>query len=145
MKGLVSLSLVVLGFILAGTNVLPQERARRVEQTTVPAAAVTSAPEESGEVVRVDTTLVTVPVSVMDRDGRYVYDLRKDDFRLFDLLIGVRAAARTENRRQTDDAWSMSSPVTTIDVVAADHGPSKLLRYEVHLVRCLRTTEQPKR
>src|SRR5947209_720401 len=83
MKGLVAFSLVVL---LCGcaVTVLPQGRARRVEQTTTSAAAGTVAPEESGEVVRVDATLVTVPVSVMDRDGRYVYDLRKDNFRLFE-------------------------------------------------------------
>lgn len=36
------------------------------------------------EVLRVDTTLVTVPVSITDRSGRYILDLRKDDFRLFE-------------------------------------------------------------
>jgi VWFA-related protein len=34
------------------------------------------------DVVRVETNLVTVPVSVVDRDGRYVSDLRKEDFQL---------------------------------------------------------------
>jgi VWFA-related protein len=39
-------------------------------------------PEEvsEGDVVRVDTTLVTVPVSVMDRQGRFVPNLRREDF-----------------------------------------------------------------
>jgi VWFA-related protein len=37
-----------------------------------------------GDVVRVDTTLVTVPVSVRDRDGRYAPDLRREDFKLFE-------------------------------------------------------------
>lgn len=43
-------------------------------------------PEEVGEgdVVRVNTSLVTVPVSVMDRSGRYVPDLRQKDFRIFE-------------------------------------------------------------
>ena len=43
-------------------------------------------PEEVGEgdVVRVNTTLVTIPVSVMDRNGRYVPNLRKEDFRIFE-------------------------------------------------------------
>ncbi|OLE51272.1 MAG: hypothetical protein AUG51_23885 [Acidobacteria bacterium 13_1_20CM_3_53_8] len=43
-------------------------------------------PEEVGEgdVVRVNTTLVTVPVSVMDRNGLYVPDLRQGDFRLYE-------------------------------------------------------------
>jgi VWFA-related protein len=34
------------------------------------------------DVVRVDTNLVTVPVSVVDRDGRYISDLQKEDFQL---------------------------------------------------------------
>src|ERR1041384_7201801 len=35
-----------------------------------------------GDVIRFDTALVTVPVSVMDRNGRYVPLLRRDQFRL---------------------------------------------------------------
>ncbi|HEX8491383.1 MAG TPA: VWA domain-containing protein [Pyrinomonadaceae bacterium] len=43
-------------------------------------------PEEVGEgdIVRVNTSLVTVPVSVMDRSGRYVPDLQQRDFRIFE-------------------------------------------------------------
>ena len=43
-------------------------------------------PEEVAEndVIRVNTTLVTIPVSVMDRDGRYAPNLRKEDFRLWE-------------------------------------------------------------
>src|SRR5882672_1618717 len=43
-------------------------------------------PEEvdAGDVIRVDTTLVTIPVSVTDRDGRYIPNLRKEDFRLWE-------------------------------------------------------------
>src|SRR4030095_1272423 len=39
---------------------------------------------EAGDVVRVNTTLVTLPVSVTDRDGRYIPNLRKEDFRLWE-------------------------------------------------------------
>src|SRR4030095_14422075 len=39
---------------------------------------------EAGDIIRVNTTLVTIPVSVMDRDGRYVPNLRKEDFRLWE-------------------------------------------------------------
>ncbi|HYV09859.1 MAG TPA: VWA domain-containing protein [Pyrinomonadaceae bacterium] len=35
-----------------------------------------------GDVIRFDTALVTVPVTVLDRNGRYVPLLRKDQFRL---------------------------------------------------------------
>jgi VWFA-related protein len=42
--------------------------------------------EEVGEdeVVRINATLVTIPVSVLDRDGRFISGLRKDDFRIFE-------------------------------------------------------------
>ncbi len=45
-----------------------------------------AAPEEvdAGDVVRVNTTLVTIPVSVMDRDGRYVPNLQKEEFRVWE-------------------------------------------------------------
>ena len=43
-------------------------------------------PEEvdPGDVIKVETTLVTLPVSVMDRDGKYIPNLRKEDFRLWE-------------------------------------------------------------
>ncbi|HET6889763.1 MAG TPA: VWA domain-containing protein [Pyrinomonadaceae bacterium] len=45
-----------------------------------------SGPEEveAGDVIKVNTTLVTLPVSVTDRDGRYIPNLRKEDFRLWE-------------------------------------------------------------
>ena len=36
------------------------------------------------EAIRVDTNLITVPVTVLDRDGRYVTNLRKEDFQIFE-------------------------------------------------------------
>jgi len=43
-------------------------------------------PEEvdAGDIIKVNTTLVTLPVSVMDRDGRYVPNLGKEDFRIWE-------------------------------------------------------------
>ena len=37
-----------------------------------------------GDVIRFDTALVTVPVTVMDRNGRYVPELHRDQFRLME-------------------------------------------------------------
>lgn len=34
--------------------------------------------------IRLDTSLVTIPVSVSDRNGRFIPDLRKSDFRLYE-------------------------------------------------------------
>jgi Ca-activated chloride channel family protein len=45
-----------------------------------------------GDVLRVNTTLVTVPVSVKDRDGKYIPDLRREDFRIFEEGIEQRIA-----------------------------------------------------
>ena len=48
-------------------------------------AATTTGPEVSeGDVVRVDTSLVTVPVSVLDRQGRFVPNLKREDFSVFE-------------------------------------------------------------
>ena len=65
--------------------------------------------------------------------------------RLLDLLIGRRAAARAEYRRQTDDAGSVSSAVARVDVVRPQHRADELLRQIVHLVRCLRAAEHAER
>lgn len=57
------------------------------QQNRVPASAETNnGPEEveAGDVIKVNTTLVTLPVSVTDRDGRYIPNLTKSDFRLWE-------------------------------------------------------------
>jgi VWFA-related protein len=43
-------------------------------------------PEEvdEGDVIRVDTSFVTVPVSVLDRQGRFIPDLKREDFTVFE-------------------------------------------------------------
>jgi VWFA-related protein len=43
-----------------------------------------TAVEEDDEVIRVETNLVTIPVSVLDRDGRFITGLQKPDFRIFE-------------------------------------------------------------
>jgi VWFA-related protein len=40
--------------------------------------------ETQEDVIRVDTSLVTVPISVLDREGRYITNLRKEDFQIFE-------------------------------------------------------------
>ena len=37
-----------------------------------------------GDVIRIDTNLVTVPVSVLDRDGRFISDLKREEFKVFE-------------------------------------------------------------
>jgi Mg-chelatase subunit ChlD len=66
--------------VLGGANRSPNEQK---PSSTQPKDA---GPEEvgAGDVVRVDTTLVSIPVSVMDRDGKYIPNLRKEDFRIWE-------------------------------------------------------------
>jgi Ca-activated chloride channel homolog len=67
--------------VLGGANRAPGS------QSSAELPVVTdNGPEEvdAGDVIRVDTTLVTLPVSVTDRNGRYIPNLRKEDFRLWE-------------------------------------------------------------
>jgi VWFA-related protein len=56
------------------------------DQTPAAAQQKNNGPEEYGEgdTLRVDTTLVSLPVSVMDRDGKFIPNLRKEDFRIWE-------------------------------------------------------------
>jgi VWFA-related protein len=49
-----------------------------------PAPDQTTREDGEGDVVRVETNLITVSATVMDRSGRYVPDLRPEDFRIFE-------------------------------------------------------------
>ena len=66
--------------VLGGAN-HPNNRQPEQQQEQQP-----TGPEEvdAGDIIRVNTTLITVPVSAMDRDGRYVPNLQKEDFRLWE-------------------------------------------------------------
>ena len=54
-------------------------------------------PEEvdAGDVIKVDTTLVTLPVSVTDRNGRYVPNLTNQDVRLWEDGVEKQASVLT--------------------------------------------------
>ena len=66
--------------VLGGAN-YPNNRRPEAQQDQGP-----TGPEEvdAGDIIRVSTTLVTIPVSVMDRDGRYVPNLQKEEFRIWE-------------------------------------------------------------
>jgi Ca-activated chloride channel family protein len=66
--------------VLGGAN-YPNNR-----QPAPPTDPAPTGPEEveAGDIIRVSTTLVTIPVSVMDRDGRYVPNLQKEEFRIWE-------------------------------------------------------------
>jgi VWFA-related protein len=63
--------------VLRGDNRTTTQRTDAVPSKTPPAN-----PED--EVYKVDTNLVTMPVSVLDRDGRFISGLQQRDFKIFD-------------------------------------------------------------
>ena len=57
-------------------TVQPRETAKPVEEKE---------PEfDENDTIRVSTSLITVPAEVLDRNGRYLGHLRKDDFRIYE-------------------------------------------------------------
>jgi Ca-activated chloride channel family protein len=68
--------------VLGGSN-YPGSKQPTTQSSSDPA---NNGPEEvdAGDIIKVNTTLVTIPVSVMDRDGRYVPNLQKEDFRIWE-------------------------------------------------------------
>ena len=104
MKAVSFASSIILLSLLSGVILIAQTRPRRIGQTTPvgssppgssgqdavgvreASASPRSTPEEisENEVVSINTTLVTVPASVMDRNGRFIPDLNKEDFRIFE-------------------------------------------------------------
>lgn len=72
------------------TNGDNQKRNQRPTQTPTPTPQTTSANSEKidavddGEVINVETNLVTIPVKVLDRGGKFVPGLKKEDFKVFE-------------------------------------------------------------
>ena len=48
------------------------------------AKSTATPPGDDGEVIKVETNLVTMPVSVLDRDGRFIAGLQQRDFKIFE-------------------------------------------------------------
>jgi VWFA-related protein len=68
--------------------------------------------EEDGEIIKVETNLVTLPVSVLDRDGRFISGLEQGDFQILD--NGVQ--------QKVEYFQSVESPFTVILLI--DVSPS---------------------
>src|ERR1044072_2724281 len=82
--------LLVLICLLFSASVLVAQssngtRPRRTDGTKAPVGSDQTGPvEDSDDVIKVDTTLVTIPVSVFDQGGRFISGLNKNDFRIFE-------------------------------------------------------------
>jgi hypothetical protein len=64
-----------------------------------------------------------------------------DEVSVLNFAIGTRPAASTEDRRQTGDAWGVSSAVTAVDIVASNDRSYELLGKKVQLVGGLGAAE----
>jgi VWFA-related protein len=74
--------------------------------------------EEESEVVKVETNLVTMPVSVLDRDGRFVSGLQQRDFTIFENGVA----------HQVEFFQSVEQPFTVVLMI--DVSPSTAYRIE---------------
>lgn len=63
--------------VLRGGGVKPSD------SNSTPSSTTTKSDDDS-DVVKVETNLVTMPVSVLDRDGRFVSGLQQKDFKIFE-------------------------------------------------------------
>jgi Ca-activated chloride channel homolog len=74
--------------------------------------------DDDDDVIRVETNIVTMPVSVLDRDGRFVAGLRRTDFQIF------------ENGVQQEIGYfeSIEQPFTVVLMI--DVSPSTAFRIE---------------
>jgi VWFA-related protein len=63
----------------------PVLRKVAVPTAVTPLPEIEAEPEiEDNDIVRVSTNLITVPTEVLDRSGRYIGSLQKNDFRIFE-------------------------------------------------------------
>ncbi len=79
--------LPISGLCLIGTGAqIQQQPSPKPTSTSKPASEPTLPPEpkEGLDVVTVDTTLVTVPLRVMNQKGNYVSDMQAEEFRVFE-------------------------------------------------------------
>ncbi len=95
-----------------GPPVLKGNPNRQGENST-PAASV-----DDDEIIRVETNLVTMPVSVLDRDGRFISGLQQRDFKIFE--NGVE--------QKLDYFQSVEQPFTVILLI--DVSPSTQFKIE---------------
>lgn len=78
----------------------------------------TPPPGDDNEIIKVETNLVTMPVSVLDRDGRFISGLQKNDFKIFE--DGVE--------QKVDYFQSVEQPFTVVMMI--DVSPSTQFRIE---------------
>lgn len=123
------------------------ETAKKTAQVPVspPVIVNTNTVADDGETLRIETNLVTIPVSVFDRNGLYIPGLRQSDFKIFEdgveqeiayfgttdkpitvaIVIDVSpsTAYRIEDIQRAAIAFvNLLEPQDTVIVIEFDHG-----------------------
>lgn len=94
----------------------PPSATNDAQPKTAPAAETVVGDDE--EVLKVETNLVTIPVSVFDRNGRYLPGLQQKDFKVF------------EDGKEQEVAYFGTSEQPVNVVLVLDTSPSTELRIE---------------
>ncbi len=84
----------------------------------LPLPTPTPVADDENEIIKVETNLVTMPVSVLDRDGRYVSGLQQQDFQIFENGI----------EQKVDYFQSVETPFTVVMLI--DVSPSTQFRID---------------
>ncbi len=125
----------------------PERAAPKPGQTPPPNNPADNTPQEGQYTIRSNVQLVTTPVTVFDSGGQYVYDLEKDEFKVYD--NGVQQDIKqfdSEMRRlslvivvETNDATApfldSVRPLGSIfsDMVMGPQGQVAVLTYSDHV------------
>lgn len=85
--------LLIVGLSIASSLFYEQQaRSSATQQPSPQQTAIARGLTGEVDVIRIDANLVTVPAMVMDRNGRYVTDLRKEEFQIFENGISQEVA-----------------------------------------------------
>jgi Ca-activated chloride channel family protein len=85
---------------------------------TAPQPTLPATGEEDDEIVKVETNLITIPVSVYDRNGIYIPNLRQPDFKIF------------ENGKEQEIAYFGTSDKPFTVILLIDVSPSTAFKIE---------------
>jgi VWFA-related protein len=94
-------------------------------RTDANATSVPTAAADGDEVVKVETNLITIPVSVFDRNGLYIPNLKKEDFKIFE-----------DGKEQEIEYFGTSEKPFTV-ILLLDTSPST--EYEIDEIRASAT------
>lgn len=103
----------------------PKPAEKKPTSQSKTSAATTTDPLEEGPVERVETSLVTIPVSVFDRQGMYIPNLEQKNFKIF------------EDGEEQEIAYFGTSEKPFTVVILLDISPST--QYEIEEIRAAAT------